>query len=306
MRLPDTFIVKVHRVFGDTGRTWLPELPGILARCREKWGLPRGDVCPTMSMNYIEFTVTPSGEPVALKVGVPHRDLFTEMEALRRYGGRGVARLVDCDCDLGAILMQRLSPGTLLREFGDDVRQTQIAAAIIKDLEVPEPPSHRLPSFAEWVERAFRLTRTEWDPDGRMPRDLLDRAETAFAEVLREGGPGVLLHGDLHHENVLLDDRAGWTVIDPKGVIGPGPLEVGRFLQNQLPDEAPIADRAAIVQGRLRVFEGTLGFPKRLLVCAGLVDCVLGRCWGLEEASTTPDWERGIELGRAYVEMLDG
>jgi streptomycin 6-kinase len=303
--LPDEFMEKVHRVFGDKGRAWLPELPGIAAQCREKWQLPEGTICPMVSMNYIEFTVSPDGEPVALKIGVPHRDLFTEMETLHLYGGNGVVRLHDSDPDLGAILIQRLSPGTLLWELGDDRKQTEIAASIIRDLPLPVPQEHDLPTFSEWVRRAFRLTRTVWDPEERMPRSLIDRAEQAFDEVERVGGEHLQLHGDLHHENILFDDRLGWTVIDPKGVIGPHPLEIGRFLQNQLPDDQPIERRAEMVRNRLEIFGRILGCSQRLLVSAGLVDCVLGHCWSLEDESTGTNWERGIELGLAYCEMLD-
>ena len=108
MHLPSEFIDAVHRIFGDRGREWLPRLPGIVAQCRATWELDPGIICSTMSMNYIEFTATAAGEPVALKVGVPHAELFTEMEALRLYNGRGAVRLLDRDRELGAILMQRL------------------------------------------------------------------------------------------------------------------------------------------------------------------------------------------------------
>ena len=57
MHLPPEFVEKVHRIFGDCGRRWLPGLPGIVARCREKWGLCEGAVCPNMSMNYIEIVL---------------------------------------------------------------------------------------------------------------------------------------------------------------------------------------------------------------------------------------------------------
>ena len=32
--------------------------------------------------------------------------------------------------------------------------------------------------------------------------------------------PQMLLHGDLHHWNILSDADRGWMAIDPKGVIG--------------------------------------------------------------------------------------
>lgn len=305
MEFLPVFIEKVHRIFGDKGRQWLPGLPDLIARCREKWGLREGSMCPNMSMNYIEFATTADGESVALKVGVPHAELFTEMEALRLYGGRRAARLLDADCALGAILMQRLQPGAMLWQLEDDREATRIAASLMRDLPVPVPAVHELPSFAQWVERAFRLTRTEWDPQERMPRDLLGRAEEAFARIARSGEEEAVLHGDLHHENILFDARLGWTAIDPKGVIGVPCLEVGRFLQNQLPDDLPAESRAEMVRQRVRILSDGLGYAPEMLAASGLVDCVLSHCWCFEDDGIGPGWRQGIDLGRVLCRLME-
>lgn len=298
MHLSPQFVENVHRVFGNRGREWLPRLPGIAARCRDKWGLREGAMCPTMGMNYIEFARTSAGEPVALKVGVPHRELFTEIEALRLYGGRGAARLLDADRDLGAILMQRLRPGTMLWELGDNREETRIVASVMRELSVPPPSTHNLPRFSQWVERAFRLTRTEWDPQELMPRDLIDRAEEALNEIERSAAGDVVLHGDLHHENILLDDQSGWTAIDPKGAIGPHCLEVGRFIQNQLPSSLPVERREEMVRERLHILSAELRYSRETIAASGLVDCVLSHCWRLEDEGIGADWHHGVELAR--------
>lgn len=304
MHLPPEFPDTVYRVFGTRGREWLPRLPGIVARCRDRWGLCEGVASPTMSMNYIEFTTTSTGEPVALKVGVPHPELFTEMEALDLYNGRGAARLLGADRELGAILMQRLQPGTMLWHIGDNVRETEIAASIMASLAAPIPSTHGLPTFARWVERAFRLTRTEWDPQELMPRDLIDRAEEAFHQVTADAAEQVVLHGDLHHENILFDERSGWTAIDPKGVIGAPCLEVGRFLQNQLPNTLSGERREQLVRERVDVLSTALGYSRKTVAACGLVDCVLSKCWCFEDEEISSNWESGIELARLLCRMI--
>ncbi|MCJ7738270.1 MAG: aminoglycoside phosphotransferase family protein, partial [Anaerolineae bacterium] len=293
------------RIFGDKGRAWLPLLPAILARCREKWDLAEGTICPAVGMSYIEFTTTAGGEAVALKVGVPHEELFTEMEALALYSGRNAARLLDADREMGAILMQRAMPGTMLWQVGDNREQTRIAASVMKDLPVAAPETHSMPHFSRWVERAFRLTRTEWDPEERMPRDLLDRAEAAFSELSRDRTHDVVLHGDLHHENILWDDEDGWLAIDPKGVIGPRCLEVGRFIQNQLPDDGPFSVHEQLVRERIDIFSAELGMTTKIIAAAALVDCVLGHVWSFEDKGPLSEgWYQGVELGRFLCGLL--
>ncbi len=131
-----------------------------------------------------------------------------------------------------------------------------------------------------------------------MPRDLIDSAEKAFKEISRNTTDDVVLHGDLHHENILLDTGAGWTVIDPKGVIGPHCLEVGRFLQNQLPENLGARGREERVLERVEILSTELGYSRKSIAASGLVDCVLSHCWCFEDNEIGPDWHHGIELAR--------
>jgi streptomycin 6-kinase len=302
MHLAPEFVDTIHRVFGDDGRAWLPRLPDLLARCRAKWGLSVGVPSPATSLNYLEFTTTADGKPIALKVGVPHSELYTEIKALALFDGRRAVRLLDADRELGALLLVRLRPGTMLWQLGDNVQETQIAAQIVRALHAPAPALHGLPDFTRWVQRAFHLTRTEWDADERMPRDLLDRAERAFDAIEQSTPQRVVLHGDLHHENILYDDALGWTAIDPKGVIGAPILEVGRFVQNQLPAGGP-PRRAALVRERIQVLSAELGYAPEAVAASALVDCVLSHCWSFEDETLGEEWPLGIELGRLLCSL---
>lgn len=298
---PDTFIDTVHRIFREEGEAWLETLPAIIRQCHEKWGLKDGEICPNLSINYIEFTHTPQGEPVALKVGVPNEELYTEIDALGHWAGNGAVRLIDADLELGAFLIHRVQPGTLLWRLSDNSKETGIASSIMHRLHIPSPAKSHFPRFSRWVERAFRLTRTEWDPQELMPRVLIDRAEQAFWEIERTSVQDVLLHGDLHHENILFDDKAGWIAIDPKGVLGPACLEVGRFIQNQL----PVDNMQKVIRERLEIFSDELEVPVEFLAASALVDVVLSHCWSFEDSSLDAGWFNGIMLGYLLCEMID-
>ena len=70
----------------------------------------------------------------------------------------------------------------------------------------------------------------------------------------------MVLHGDLHHENMLFDAQAGWIVIDPKGVIGKPCLEMGRYLLNYLPPSMPMEHREEMVRDRVATFSDRLSY----------------------------------------------
>jgi streptomycin 6-kinase len=55
---------------------------------------------------------------------------------------------------------------------------------------------------------------------GLFPWRLVELAEALFAELLASTQQEMLLHGDLHHTNILTAGRQPWLAIDPKGVIG--------------------------------------------------------------------------------------
>ena len=58
-----------------------------------------------------------------------------------------------------------------------------------------------------------------------------------MSELLSSAGEPMLLHGDLHHYNILAAERQPWLAIDPKGVVGDPVYETGVFLYNRLTDE---------------------------------------------------------------------
>lgn len=304
MELPVGFPERIRQIFGAKGSAWLDRLPFIIARCRDQWNLEQCTPCATMSISYIEYAALSSGRPVVLKVCVPHPEFFTQMEVLQFYNGRKAVFPLQTDNHLAALLMPRLQPGTMLSDLLCNKTETEIAGSLMGDLPLPVPAVHTLPSYDQWLHRAFYLTRTLWDLSQRMPRKMIDLAETVFQLILRASPENVVLHGDLHHGNMILDQELGWTAIDPKGVIGPRCMEVGRFLHNRLPTNVPLAARILLVNERVETLYDSTSYPPELIIACGYVDFVLSYCWRLEDDGVEDDWGERIALGSALGEMV--
>lgn len=289
--------VELH---GEGGRLWLRSLPRIVAECAARWSLKVGPPFSPLSYNYAAPAEGPGGARLVLKVGVPVRELLTETEALRAFDGRGAARLVEADAEAGALLLERVEPGTPLTALceTDDEAATSAAAAVMRKLWRPAPEGHSFPTVADWGEGLRRLRAHFGGGTGPFPRRLVEEAETLFAELLDSSAGPVVLHGDLHHGNVLAAAREPWLAIDPKGLVGEPAYEVGALLRNPLPQLLGWPQPVRASERRIALLSEELGFERARVRGWALAQAVLSEWWSIEDAG---------ELGRfglAAAEIL--
>ena len=123
-------------------------------------------------------------------------------------------------------------------------------------------------------------------------RALVEEAEGLFAELLASQAAPVLLHGDLHHDNILSATRAPWLAIDPKGVIGEPAYEVGALLRNWQPTLFAMADPARATARRVDQLAEALGIDRACIRGWGLAQAVLSAWWTIEDSGY--GWEPTI------------
>lgn len=297
--IPDDLVRTATELRGAAGAEWAKRLPGLLADCERRWSLTIGPHFPNLSYNYTAPAVRADGTSLVVKAGFPgDRELLSEAEALRIYAGRGAAQLLDADLDQGVLLLEHLKPGTLLNTLEDDERATSIAAGIMRQLWRPAPAEHQFPSVADWGRGFARLRERFGGRTGPLPEGLADRAERLFAELLGSMSEPVVLHGDLHHFNILAAERQPWLAIDPKGVVGEPAYEVGAFLRNPVPDLLSKPEAGRILSRRLDQLSEELGFERERLRGWGIAQAVLSAWWSIE------DHGYGGEASIAFAELL--
>ena len=108
----------------------------------------------------------------------------------------------------------------------------------MRELWRPLPPDSQFPTASQWAAGLSDLRKTFEGGTGPFPARLVEQAESLFRELLGSAEPSVLLHGDLHHFNILAGQRRPWLAIDPKGMAGEPAYEVGALLRN--PDAANV------------------------------------------------------------------
>ncbi len=300
MKLPPHFTKTVTNTFTG-GAAWLGRLPDLLAECERRWNLTVRPSPFTLSYNYVAPATLADGTEIVLKVGVPNRELRTEIEALWLYNGRSAVRLLDADPDKGILLLERLYPGEMLTTITDDDEATRLAAQAMQALWRPLPADHNFPSVADWAGGMAELREEFGGGTGPFDRKVVETAESLFTALLASSGQPVLLHGDLHHYNIL-SSGDGWRVIDPKGVAGEPAYEVGALLRNPFTIFAE-PELKRITARRLDILAETLALDRERLRQWSLAQAVLSAWWSYEDGGDPADWEPTMWLAGVLAEL---
>ena len=188
------------------------------AECARRWRLRLGEPYPQGAAGYAVRALLPDGTAAVLKLIHPHREAEHEADALALWNGAGAVRLLDRSEDGLAIVMERCEPGTPLSAAGPEAA-LDVLIGLLPRLWIPAgDPVHTLAAEAAWW---IGYLPGEWEAAGRpFARRLLDAAIEALAALAPTQGEQVLLHQDLHGDNVLAAQREPWLVIDPKPLVG--------------------------------------------------------------------------------------
>jgi streptomycin 6-kinase len=203
---------------GLSEEEWLERVPDLVRECAEEWGLRLGEPYRRGAAGCAVRADLPDGTPAVLKVVWPHRETEHEADALELYDGDGVVRLLARDDGRWAMLLERCEPGSVLSEAGADAALDVLAELLPRLSKPAGDPFHTLGDEAAWW--VSYLPR-QWEESGRpFDRKLLDAAVEALEQLPPTQGERVLLHQDLHADNVLAAEREPWLAIDPKPLVG--------------------------------------------------------------------------------------
>ena len=294
--LPPDFVTNIRRSFPAGGEKWLADLPNLLLQAARTWDLKLGRPF-LLSYNYVCEAARKDGTAAVLKIGVPNRELTSEINTLRVYNGQGACRILEGDADKGMLLLERLRPGTMLVTLKNDDQATEIAADVMKQIHRPDPQQEGFLSLRGWFDELKKLRPLFNGGTGPFPQKTFETVESLIPDLFAGSPLQVLLHGDFHHFNTLLSER-GWLVIDPKGVAGPAEYEAGPLLTNPynvMPEEPQAICRT---QRRIAILSERLGFDRQRLRAWAICHCVLSSFWDMAEDGS------GGENARVWAEIM--
>lgn len=320
---PRAFRNTISSLYGAEGRAWLAGLPALVGAYADAHGLTVGEPYP-LSYNFVASADAADGTGYVIKAAPPGAETAArEAAVLAAWQGRGATRLHHHDPDARIMLLERAEPGYTAETLADstwppraadpgikpdDVAATRALAAAMRGLWQPAPEALAVPGTTDTVRIPEVIEYAEdfdWYADthrtaGPLDPDLFAAARGLFRDLASAPHAGLLLHGDLHHGNLLHATRGGaptWLAIDPKGLRGDPGFDTAVMLWNPglLPCRSTGCGAAHLLDSRTGVLAEELDgavpgadLGREMLTMWGFVVAVLSAVWDVQD-DTLPE-----------------
>lgn len=295
LALMNNFEENVIKVWGADGAVWLKQLPELLDYFIQEWQLSNVMPMENLSFHYVAYTWSQLYQgDVVLKISMLDSGYFHEINALSYFNGLGCVKLIAHDNQKGGMLLEALRPGTTVKSLFpyEEIKAMQIAATVIQKLHHSNKP-YAVKDY-ETIEQWLRALYTIENSD--IPVQRLQKAQTLAKELLATPQELYVLHGDLHHDNILFDEQRSWIAIDPKGVIGPLEYEVGAFIRGPMPELLAQENASQIITTRIDQCVQMLNLDKQRIVQWSYVQAILAACWAHEDRDNVQQWLQCAQL----------
>ncbi len=262
------------------------------AKYIKEWGLiPDGDRFQTHSS--ILQPVLYGEQQAMLKISLTP-DEKAGCRVLDWWDGIGAVKVIRSDAD--AVLMERLEDDHELKSMASAGRDDEATRIICRVAGVLHSDRHKpLPELVPlrvWFEDLFRSADKYGGP--------FPKAAEIARSLLENQTEMTVLHGDLHHDNILHSLERGWLAIDPKGLLGDRAFDYVNILRNP-------SQEIALSEGRFMRQIGIIGEESGIAIDHLLKWSAawsgLSAVWHLDDGANGAGGEYGVDVSLT-IEIL--
>ena len=273
--IPENVHGRIFKYLGDKTGDFLTSAERRLEKYSGLWRLNNLTFMATNTVNLLFSCESELYGSCVLKMCIPGPETATEINCLKAYDGKSYCKLWACDLSDDVLLLERVIPGDQMWAVEDYRERARLMADTVKNLPVPYKGTEKFPSYLSWMKNIHAKLTGMGGLDGVIR--YLNKALNVYSELKQNYSQSCLLHGDLHQENMLLNSKGGYTIIDPKGVVDDPVMETARFLLNEMPcDENKILEMAEIMAPVICI-------PAKDILKSLFIDAALSNSWCMEE-----------------------
>jgi len=260
-----------------------------------RWALePEGEPFETGYSKSLLMPVRRGGARAMLKLAADAEERRGAVQ-MAWWAGGGAAPVLEHEGE--ALLMTRLDGAQSLADMaktGRDDEASRVLCAVADRLHAPRgaPPDGLVP-----LERWFRALA----PAAAIHGGALAASNATAQALFAEPREPCVLHGDLHHANVLDGGALGWLAIDPKGLFGERGYDYANILCN--PD-GPTATAPGRLVAQAEVIAGAARLPLRRLLAWTHAHAGISAAWCMQDGFDPAAALAIAEIARAELTAL--
>lgn len=278
---------KIKERFGEPVYEEVLQYLGIYA---DKWSLTSFQFIPSYSANLVFKCESDLYGSSILKISNPcATETLTEFSTLEEYKGRPFCKVYDIDREHGIILEERIEPGYTLRKESSLERRLAVFCSLYTDLHIEPADAEIYPTYLTWVNRITNYMSQRQDAEELYLH--MKKAQEICISLSSQYSKERLLHGDFHHDNILLGGHGEYKIIDPKGVIGDPIFDTPRFILNEFEEEITpeLYDK---INNIILTLEKELHIPGEILRQCLYVETAMGNCWSVQDGASPEEFPK--------------
>ena len=244
----------------------------VVEKYRKPWELSEIEFQKSLSTNSLIFyAVSKQYGRVILKALI-NSGFDKEILACKLFQGENFCKIYEYSLEDQVYIMERIMPADTLYESAPRNDRIKIVGRVFKGLHKTDIPDSAFPTYSEWFEAGKEGTKNRKDCEDLY--QYLYSAERMLADINQKYSRNLLLHGDLHHENILKNENGSYTVIDPKGVIGDPVFDLSRFILDEFRDDLTSEPKDVIIDFVQKLGD-SVGIPCEILLRCLYIETVI-------------------------------
>lgn len=226
---------------GRRGEQWLASLPDLVADLERAWAITVGEPLAGGTASYVARARTAAGAESVLKIAIPEYGFADQARTLANAQGRGYVRLLACDFEREAMLLEALGPSLAELALPPERTLTILCQMLRQAWQAPRPVGLTATPADEKAGRLARSVSAMWERLGRPCSERVITQALRYAErraAAFDIERCVVVHGDPHPGNALraLTPRAGaeagFVFVDPDGFLADPAYDLGVVLRD--------------------------------------------------------------------------
>jgi len=241
---------------------WSLSSPTLLAQTKSSW------------VYKVRFQKAPAVLKVLTEAGIKFESASSQI--LKCYDGRGAVKLLEST--EGALLLEHIDGSKLsdLVRYGQDREAAHIICDVLDQLHLEASTPDGVHDLERHFQSLFVRAKNE-NTDS-----IFQKTAKVAQELIKTESSKKLLHGDIHHSNILRSSTRGWLAIDPQGLYGEGTYDVANSFFN--PDDLPeIVEMTERIRGLAQIFSDRLKLDPRRVLQFAYAHGGLSSSWQLDD-----------------------